>query len=71
MKVQNKYVINGKVVELKAEFSGITVYEEGGDDEMNLYFVKGNEVVQTLKIGADCGQNMGYISKCDFSNGYA
>lgn len=71
MKVESKHVIGDKIVTFVVEFCGIKVYRsDNADEEINLYFVKNDEVVKTLKIEADYGRNMGYISKCEFVAGY-
>lgn len=67
--LRSEFVIDGKVVVLEAEFNGIRVFiESESDDTQNkLYFVKGEKVIQVLRVSADCGQNVGYIDSIEFS----
>jgi len=68
LKLTKEFIINGHVVELSASFAGIEAYtlKEELDDETTVFFVKDDEVVQTLNIQADCGQSLGYISELTF-----
>ncbi len=68
LELVKEFMIGGNVVERETSFSGIDVYrvKSNCDDEAIIYFVKGDKVVQSLKVEADCGQNMGYISGLEF-----
>ena len=68
MKVESKFTINDKIVEKVGEFAGLTVYQlDVDDDELILYFTKGETVVQKLCVSADCNQNFGFISNFYFT----
>ncbi len=69
MKVESKFVIEGDIVTLEKQFNGIKVYkssESNGGEYIKLYFTKGDKVIQTLVVEADCNQNEGFISGFDF-----
>lgn len=68
MKVEQNFTIRGKVVVLVSEFGGLKVYSEEREDSRTLFFVKNSDVIKRLIISADCGQNVGYISQCEFIN---
>lgn len=69
MKVESKYMIEGKVVEKIYSFCGFDVYQHkvnNQDGEVILFFTKEEYVMSQLLIEADCGQNCGYISNLEF-----
>lgn len=70
MKVESKYVIDGRVVNFYAEFSGMKIYtlDSNDDTKVEFYFTEGvnNEVIKKLIVEADMGQGTGYISNFEF-----
>jgi len=72
MKVLSNFIIDDKIVELRAEFVGIKVYSDansGDGDVITLYFTQRDVVIQTLRIEADCSQNCGFIASYIFKKG--
>lgn len=68
MKLEHNYTIDGKIVKAITKIDNIEVFIYEKEESMyKLYFVKKNEVIKTLEIFADCGQNVGYISGLEFS----
>ncbi|MEE8598391.1 MAG: hypothetical protein V3S69_02565 [Dehalococcoidales bacterium] len=69
MQLDHGYFIDGRQVEKVASFHGVDVYNASGDVSETLYFVKKDEIVQTLHITADCNQNTGYVDGLEFGTG--
>lgn len=72
-KLEKSISINGIVVE-RAEASdlrgGISVYQpvDYRNDEMTLFFVKGENLLFTQRITADYSQGVGYVDSVTFQN---
>ncbi len=69
MKLQQNFTIEGTIVQKEDTFLGFDVYKssKGCDEEVTLYFVNSKgDVVGTMEIGTDCGQNVGYVSGIAF-----
>lgn len=72
MKVETVLMIDGNQVEKVFQKGDILIYQYNIDDSMTgaiLFFVnnKTQEVMFKQKIIADCGQNVGYIDRIDFT----
>lgn len=68
MEIETKVVIGGHVVTEIFGKNDIIIYEKVSElsDQTILFFVKGNKVLFTQEITADCSQNHGYISGITF-----
>lgn len=72
MKIEKHFVIGGVAVERYSEkhFLGCEMYtpiENKEDTGITLYFVKNGNVLGSMRVEADCGQNIGYISDVEFT----
>lgn len=69
--VVKEFTIGGNIVKFETSFAGIDVYSymTSHEDDVTFYFTTGGEVIQELKVDADCGQNYGFISQFKFKTG--
>jgi hypothetical protein len=70
MELVRSFVVDGKVVEKTGmKLKGLDIYQyEDKYSTVTLYFVNSrSEVEYTMKIEADCGQNVGYVASIECS----
>lgn len=69
MKIEKRIVIDGKPCLEIFKYDNIIVYEVDTDlrDSTLLYFARGDIVLFSQTINADCSQNTGFISELSFN----
>lgn len=69
MKIEKRIVIEGKPCSEVFKYGDIIVYEVDTDDRDSslLYFARGDTVLFSQTINADCSQNTGFISELSFN----
>lgn len=71
MIVETVKTIDGNNVEQIGKVAGMKIFQRNGDssDTANIYFVNQNGIVcGSLRVEADCVQNMGFIDVLDFKD---
>ena len=70
--LESKFMIDGNVVEHETNIGTMSVYSTNSEDAsvIKFYFVgKDDNVICSLQVDADCGQNQGYICSHDWEKG--
>ena len=70
MNIETSFTIKGEIVELDKKVFGLELYVPSrmvNDDDAFRYVVRNKKVIGTIEVTADCGQNMGYIDKFEFT----
>ena len=63
LKLKKEFTINGRTVIHRLSFCGVDVYvEQPSCEEVTIYLVKGNKVVQIIEVEANYAQSIGYTS---------